>query len=89
MEINPIYLTVSGIRTYPHLCLCGSNNTYVLWNLARTCEICGRDTYVCKKLVKFMVFVRYVIYLYDVMILWTLWCICDDYVIYVLFVWIE
>jgi hypothetical protein len=24
MEINPIYLTSSGIRTYPHLCLCGS-----------------------------------------------------------------
>jgi hypothetical protein len=68
---------------------------FCLWNFVGTCEICGRDTYVCdstcvcQKLVRFVVYLRYVVSMMYVMILWTLWCICNDYVIYVLFVWVK
>jgi hypothetical protein len=38
------------------------------------------------KFVRFVVFVRYVVCMMYVMILW---CICDDSMIYLLFVWME
>jgi hypothetical protein len=75
-----------------------SNRPLRRWSLSDDCEtyVCQTcdtyvcvSTYVCEKLVRFVGILRYMVSMMYVMILWTLWCICDDYVIYVLSVLME
>jgi hypothetical protein len=69
-------------------CLCHILNVCGLIYMS-TCYYCELFCGSCDFVKKHVIFVSYVVCLMYVMILWYLWCICDDYVIYLLFVWMK